>query len=53
MHKLWPQYEHGKYGFQEFADYAFVSPGIRVVDFVVPDLPVSDHLPLILSTEIE
>ncbi len=49
MHKLWPQYEHGKYGFQEFADYAFVSPGIRVADFAVPDLPISDHLPLILD----
>ncbi len=49
MHKLWPQYEHGKYGFQEFADYAFVPPDIRVVDFAVPDLAVSDHLPLILD----
>jgi hypothetical protein len=49
MHKLWPQYEHGKYGFQEFADYVFVSPGIRVADFAVPDLPISDHLPLILD----
>lgn len=53
MHKLWPQYAHGTYGFQEFADYAFVSPAIRVIDFAVPDVPISDHLPLILSVECE
>lgn len=53
LRKMFPQYEHGKYGFQEFADYVFVSPGIRVIEFAVPDLPLSDHLPLILSAEIE
>lgn len=36
---------------QEFADYAFVSPGLVVHDFQVPDLEVSDHLPLILDVE--
>lgn len=51
MHKLFPQYEHGKYGFQEFADYAFASPEVRVLDFVVPDVAVSDHLPLILEID--
>ncbi|MBI2640839.1 MAG: endonuclease/exonuclease/phosphatase family protein [Candidatus Sungbacteria bacterium] len=36
---------------QKFADYTFVSPGIRVKDFQVPDISVSDHLPMILSFE--
>ncbi len=49
MRRLNPEYEFGKYGFQEFADYAFVSPGVEVKSFQVPDLPVSDHLPLILE----
>ena len=34
---------------QYFADYAFISPGVRVVDFQVPYLSVSDHLPLMLE----
>lgn len=49
MRKLFPEYEHGKYGFQEFADYTFVSPGISVKSFAVPDVPISDHLPMILE----
>ncbi len=49
--KLHPQYEHGKYGFQEFADYTFVTPGIHVKAFSVPDEPISDHLPMILEIE--
>ncbi len=32
-----------------FADYLFVSEGIKVMDFSVPDEEVSDHLPLLLS----
>lgn len=37
---------------QKFADYIFfVSPSLQVHDFAVPDLLVSDHLPLILSCE--
>ncbi len=49
MRKLFPEYEHGKYGFQEFADYTFVSSGVAVRSFTVPDVPISDHLPMILE----
>lgn len=34
---------------QPHADYAFVSPGLAVVDVRVPDVAISDHLPLILD----
>jgi endonuclease/exonuclease/phosphatase family metal-dependent hydrolase len=34
---------------QPHADYAFVSPDVRVVDFQVPDVQISDHLPMILD----
>jgi len=34
---------------QYFSDYAFVSPGVQVTNFVVPQLEISDHLPLILE----
>ncbi len=37
---------------QNFADYVFVSEGIKVIDFLVPYNEVSDHLPLILDFEI-
>lgn len=45
---------HPEYGippseFQEFADYMFVTPNIRVSTFSVPDLPLSDHLPMIME----
>ena len=46
---LFPHYADGPYGFQEFADYTFVSSGIHVKTFEVPDEPVSDHLPMILT----
>lgn len=49
--KLHPEFEHGKYGWQEFADYTFVTPGIDVESFEVPDEPISDHLPMILRTK--
>ena len=39
----------GKPGFQKFADYAFVSPDVNVLNFTVPDVAVSDHLPLVLE----
>ncbi len=41
----------GKPGEQKFADYTFVSEGIKVKSFEVPDLNVSDHLPMILEFE--
>lgn len=34
---------------QEYADYAFTSPAVRVVDFVVPSDIISDHQPLELE----
>ncbi len=34
---------------QWFADYVFVSPDINVISFEVPNIPVSDHLPLVLE----
>lgn len=40
---------YGKSGFQPFADYAFVSPDVNVINFNVPDVDVSDHLPLVLE----
>lgn len=52
MRKLFPHYGTGPNGWQEFADYAFVSSGIKSVKFSVPDVPISDHLPLILEFEV-
>jgi hypothetical protein len=40
------------FGIQTFADYAFVSPGVKVQKFEVPDIEISDHLPLILDFEV-
>lgn len=40
------------FGKQYFADYVFVSPGINVKNFEVPDIEISDHLPLVLDFEI-
>ena len=37
---------------QYFSDYVFTSPEIKVMDFSVPKIQVSDHLPLILDFEI-
>ncbi len=37
---------------QRHADYTFVSPGLRVADFQVPDVAVSDHLPLLLTLDL-
>lgn len=39
----------GKTDFQQFADYAFISSDIKVLDFKVPDINISDHLPMILE----
>lgn len=33
----------------KFADYILVSPGIKVLDFQVPNIDLSDHLPMILE----
>lgn len=49
----WKQFENDP-GFvkQYFADYVFVSPEVKVRSFEVPNIEVSDHLPLILEFEI-
>lgn len=36
---------------QYFADFTFVSSGVRVIDFQVPYCLVSDHLPMVLEVE--
>lgn len=33
----------------KFADYILVSPEVKVIDFQVPDVVISDHLPMILE----
>ena len=40
------------YGEQHFADYVFVSKDVKVKNFKVPNVEISDHLPLILDFEI-
>ncbi|MBI4036249.1 endonuclease/exonuclease/phosphatase family protein [Candidatus Daviesbacteria bacterium] len=45
--KLNPHYN--KADDQKFADYTFVSEDIKVRDFEVPNIEVSDHLPMILE----
>lgn len=42
---------YGKPDFQKFADYTFVSSEVNVINFQVPDIKVSDHLPMILEFE--
>lgn len=37
---------------QLFADFLFVSPDIKIKSFSVPNLEISDHLPLILEFEL-
>lgn len=44
----WDQYEIK----QLYADYVFVSLDVKVTNFSVPNLLVSDHLPMILEIEI-
>lgn len=36
-------------GNEKFADYTFVSKGIKVSNFAVPNIEISDHLPMILE----
>ncbi len=33
----------------KFADYTFASPDVKVLSFTVPDVDISDHLPMILE----
>lgn len=44
--------DHAKYRLddrQYFADFTFVSPGVKVLNFEVPNIVVSDHLPMKLE----
>lgn len=34
---------------QYFADFIFVSPGVRLTRFAVPEMEISDHLPLVIE----
>lgn len=46
----WNQFaNHPGYVKQYFADFTFVSPEIKVKNFEVPNLEISDHLPQILE----
>lgn len=40
---------YGKPDFQKFADYVMTSSNINVRNFSVPDIAISDHLPLVLE----
>ncbi|MDO8619333.1 MAG: hypothetical protein Q7R49_05320 [Candidatus Daviesbacteria bacterium] len=40
---------NGKPGDQKYADYTFVSENIKIESFEVPDIAISDHLPMILQ----
>lgn len=35
-----------------FSDYVFVSSGVSVKGFLVPDVEISDHLPLLVEIDI-
>ncbi|PIV07801.1 hypothetical protein COS53_00480 [Candidatus Shapirobacteria bacterium CG03_land_8_20_14_0_80_35_14] len=45
----WKPYPNNK---KLFSDYVFVSPEVKVKSFKVPNIKVSDHLPMILEIEI-
>ncbi|MBI2039979.1 endonuclease/exonuclease/phosphatase family protein [Candidatus Microgenomates bacterium] len=40
---------YGKSDFQKFADYTFVTNDVNVEKFEVPEVEISDHLPMILE----
>jgi hypothetical protein len=49
----WKQFQNQpNYVKQYFADFCFVSPEVKVNSFEVPNIEVSDHLPLILDFEL-
>lgn len=50
----WEFHGNGKSDFikQYYADYVFTSPEVKVNSFEVPDIEISDHLPMILDFEI-
>jgi len=42
----WDQYPEPKFEKQYHSDYVFLSPELTLQDFTVPNLTISDHLPL-------
>lgn len=44
----WANYPDNK---QYYSDYVFVSPDVKVQNFLVPENEISDHLPLVLDIE--
>jgi endonuclease/exonuclease/phosphatase family metal-dependent hydrolase len=44
----WKNYPDNKF---YFSDYAFVSSDVKVKSFTVPDVTISDHLPMVLEIE--
>lgn len=49
-HYVWDRYPQNPR--QYYSDYAFVSSDVRVNSFTVPDVEVSDHLPLLLDFSV-
>lgn len=47
-HFSWDLYPNAPY---LFSDYVFIDPAIQVKSFSVPNVEVSDHLPMILEIE--
>ncbi len=48
-HFAWDMYPDNP---QYYSDYVFVSPNVKVKEFSVPDIEISDHLPMILEMVI-
>lgn len=44
--------KYGGVSLQSYADFMFTSKEVKIVDFQVPQVAVSDHLPLILEFEL-
>jgi len=44
----WKKYKNK----QLFADFTFISPNLKVKEFTVPNVEVSDHLPMILEFDL-
>jgi len=49
-HLVWDRYPENEK--QYYSDYVFVSPDLHVNEFNVPNIEVSDHLPLILNVAV-
>jgi len=47
---VWERFPESK---QYFSDYVFVNRGLKVKEFSVPDVEVSDHLPMILVVDLD